>query len=87
MASTPIFLPVLGLFGPDGRNLQFWPQNCAYLRIQGPLEQNNVLHTHLTHGFGGNCGTTGPVTLENDGDMKFYRWSRGTGRLPARTGA
>ena len=68
--------PVLGLFGPESYNLEFLPQNWAYLRIQGPLGQNNVLYTHLDHGFGGDGGMYGSITLKIDGEMKFYRSAR-----------
>ena len=35
-----------------------------------------MLYTHLHHGFGGKSGMYGPVTLEIDGEMKFYRSAR-----------
>ena len=35
-----------------------------------------MLYPHLNHGFGGECGMYGPVTLEIDGEMKFYRSAR-----------
>ena len=36
-----------------------------------------MLYTHLHHGFGGKSGMYVPVTLEIDGEMKFYRPARG----------
>ena len=46
------------------------------------MGQNNALHRHLNHGFGGVGGIAGPVSLETDREMKVYRWARGTGLQP-----
>ena len=48
-----------------------------YLRNQATPGRTNVLYPHLNHGFGGECGMYGPVTLKIDGEMKFDRPARG----------